>query len=240
MQSILTWLIFSSPAIFKWKALKLTGLIVHCTINDDLLSLLTYGPGDIDVVLALRQRICEQCFSIVSSPGVMRCCEQSSQILSSHFFFGLPLSRCPCSSNSGNLSLPIQFTWPKYVSLLTCNKSTMSFSTDSSFTMSTFFLLSLLVIPQILVSADISNTLNFILWFSVPYSPLQSQSCTGRLTELAFRKQNFRWLAKVLSFPHLMQASHNTSCKSYTSSMTWANGDWLTYCQIGTDCICLA
>ena len=68
-------------------------------------------------------------------------------------------------SNAGNLSLSVRFTWPKYVNLRTCNKSTMSFSTDSSFSMSTFLLLFFVAIPQIVLSTGISKSLNFLLWF---------------------------------------------------------------------------
>ena len=85
-------------------------------------------------------------------------------------FFGLSLDWCPCvwpwSSIFGNLSLPMRFTWPKYVNLRAFNKSTMSFSINNYFSVSTFLLLSFLVIPQIFLSTDLSNTLNFLSWCS--------------------------------------------------------------------------
>ena len=148
-----------------------------------------------------------------------------SNIVYNHFFFGLPLDRCPCvwpwSSIFGNLSLPMRFTCPKYVNPRTFNKPTMSVSINNSFSMSTFFLLSFLVIPQIFLSTDILNTLNFLLWCSFMVhvselyrmidwtSVLYSRTFVGLLISSAF---------------HLMYASHNTSCKSYHSVnvfITW-------------------
>ena len=90
----------------------------------ELLTWLTYGPGDDDVVLVLRQPKLQTVFLHSFRFQVRRDASiywhteilQSSRILSKHFFFGLPLDRCPCvwpwSSIFGNLSLPILFTCP--------------------------------------------------------------------------------------------------------------------------------
>jgi len=139
---------------------------------------LTYDLDDNDEVLALQQPKLQTVFlhsfrfHIRQDNWIIDILRssQSSRILSSHFFFGLPLDRCPCvwpwSSIFGKLSLPIRFTCPKYVNLRAFNKSTMSFSIHNSFIVSTFLLPSFLVIPQIFLSTDISNTLNFLLWCS--------------------------------------------------------------------------
>jgi len=149
------------------------------------------GPGDDDVILPLRQpklqTVCLHSFRFqVRRDGriidILRS-SQSSRILSSHFFSGFlrdRTDRCPCvwSWNSifGNLSLPIQFTCPKYVNVRAFKKSMMSFSINNFFIMSTFILLSFLVIPLIFLSTDISNTLMFFLWcsFRVHISELYS------------------------------------------------------------------
>jgi len=72
------------------------------------------------------------------------------------------------------------FTCPKYVNLRAFNKSTMSFSINNSFNLSTFLLLSFLVISLIFLSTEISNTLNFLLWC---FLGSMSQNYTEWLTE---------------------------------------------------------
>jgi len=88
--------------------------------------LMTYGPGDDDVpvVIALRQPKFQTVllhsfrFQVRQDAWIIDILRssQSSRILSSHFFFGLPLDRCPCvwpwSSIFGNLSFPMRFTCP--------------------------------------------------------------------------------------------------------------------------------
>ena len=171
---------------------------------------LTNVPGNDDVVLALRQSKLQTVFLHSFRFQVRRNAwiidilrsSQSSRILSSHYFFGLPLDRCPCvwpwSSIFGNLSLPIRFICPKYVNFRACNKSTMSFSINNSFSKSTFLLLSFLVIPQIFLITDISNTLNFLLWYSFRFdvselyrmidwtSVMYSRTFVGLLISFAF------------------------------------------------------
>jgi len=107
---------------------------------------------------------------------------QSSVILSSHLFLGLPLGRrpCvyPCVKIFGYLSFSMRVTCPKYVKRHVCNTSLISFFIWSSFNMSTFRLLSLLVIPHIFLRTAISKFFSFRFWSSfIVHVCLQDTIC---------------------------------------------------------------
>ena len=92
----------------------------------------------------------------------------------------------------------------------------MSFSTDCSFGMFTFLLLSFLVIPQIFLSSDISNTLNFLLWSSSRVQVSELYRMIDWTSVLEFVKQDFRWLANILGL--YLQSS---SCQQVMVGGKW-------------------
>ena len=149
-----------------------TNIPIH---NSHARTHLTYCLGDDDVVSARWQprfrtvllHVFRSPVSVIASLIVIPISVQSSLMLSTHFFFGLPLDHCPlpypCSSRIGYRLLFIRATCPTYVNLRLCKRCTMSSLTSNSCLMSTLRRRSRLVMPHILLRTDILKTLSFRL-----------------------------------------------------------------------------